>query len=71
MNSRTYLQRNGLESLMNYNGRIDTDINETLQNGDVISGIGLLNSHTLPQYEESNELNEINMSVDNGDVNGD
>ena len=56
---------------MNYNGRIDTDINETLQNGDVISGIGLLNSHTLPQYEESNEMNEINMSVDNGDVNGD
>ena len=49
MNSRNDLQHNGLEPLMNDNDRIDTDIIETLQNGDVSSLIGLLNSHTLPQ----------------------
>ena len=43
---------------------------KTLQNGDVSSVIGLLNSHTLPQYNESSQLNDMNMSVDNGDVNG-
>ena len=49
MNSHTDLQRNCLGSLMNDDYRIDTDINKTLHNGDLISGIGLLNSHTLPQ----------------------
>ena len=34
------------------------------------SGIGLLNSHTLPQYNESSKLNEMNISVYNCDVNG-
>ena len=34
---------------MNYNDRNDTDMNDNLQNGDVSSGIGLLNSHTHPQ----------------------
>ena len=37
---------------MNYNDRIDIDIGETIQNGDVRRGIGLLNSHTLPQDKE-------------------
>ena len=55
---------------MNDNTRNDTDMNDTLQNGDLSSGIGLLNIHTLPQYNESSDLNEMNMSVDNGDVNG-
>ena len=32
--------------------------------------IFLLNLHTLPQDNESNNLNEINMSVENGDDNG-
>ena len=44
MNSHTDLQQNGLEPLMNDNDIIDTDINETLQNSDLSSGIGLLNS---------------------------
>ena len=70
MKIHTDLQHNGFESLINYNDRIDTDMNKTLQNGDVSSVIGLLNSHTLPQYNESSQLNDMNMSVDNGDVNG-
>ena len=41
MNSHTDLQNHYLESLLKDNDRIDTDTNETLQNGDVISGIGL------------------------------
>ena len=37
---------------MNNNDRIDPDMNETLESGDVRSGIGLLNSHTTPQSNE-------------------
>ena len=55
---------------MNDNYRIDTYMNETLQNGYVISEIGLLNSHTPPQTKKSSILNKINTSVENGDVNG-
>ena len=44
-------------------------MNETLKNGCVSTGIGLINSHTLPQDKESSKLNEINTSVDNSDVN--
>ena len=50
---------------------IDTDINETLHEGDVSSGIGLLNSHTLPQANKSSKANEMNMSVYNGNDNVD
>ena len=71
MNTHTYLQLNDLESLMKDNYRIDSYTNDTLQNGDTSSGIGLLNSHTLHQADEQSKVNEINMSVDNGDVNGD
>ena len=46
-------------------------MNENLHNGYVISGIGLLNKHNPPQDSESSKLNEINISVDNGDVNYD
>ena len=35
------------------------------------SGIGILKNHTTPQYNESNNLNEMNISVDNGDANCD
>ena len=56
---------------MNNNDSNDTYMNETLQNGYVSSGIGLLNSHTLPQDNESSNLNDMNMSVDNGDANVD
>ena len=48
MNSHTDLQQNCLESLMNDNDRIDTNMNETLQNGDVISGNVLINIHNHP-----------------------
>ena len=34
---------------MNYNDRNDSDMNDILENGDASTGIGLLNSHTLPQ----------------------
>ena len=68
MNSHTDLQRNYLESLMKDDNRVDTDMNDNLHNGDVSSIIGLLNSHTLPQANKSSKLNEINMSVGNGDV---
>ena len=43
MNIHTDLQQNILESLIHDNYRIDKDINETIYNGDSISGIGLLN----------------------------
>ena len=46
-------------------------MNETLQNGDVGSGIGLLNSHTIPQHKKSSKLNKINISVINSDINAD
>ena len=48
MNCHTDLQNIRLESLMNDNDRIDKNINETLQNRDVTTGIGLLNRHTTP-----------------------
>ena len=46
------------------------DMNANLQNGDGRSGIGLLKIHTLPPYNESSNLNETNMGIENGDVNG-
>ena len=70
MNNHTYLYHNGFELFMNDSNSIDTDINDTLQNGHMSSWIGLLNSHTLLQDNESSKPNEKNMSVDNGYVNG-
>ena len=55
---------------MNDNYRIDTDMNENLQNGYVSSGIGLLNSHNIPQDNKSSKPNDMNSSVYNGVVNG-
>ena len=52
MNSHTDLQHNGFESSVNNNDRIDTDMNDTLQNGYVISVIGLINNHTLSHDNE-------------------
>ena len=51
---------------MTDNDRIDTDMNKTLHNGDVSNGIGLLNRHNLPQDNESSDLNDMDMSVENG-----
>ena len=41
---------------MNDDDMIDTDMNDTLHNGYVSSAIGLINSHTLPQDNESSKL---------------
>ena len=49
MNRHTYSRQNGFEYLMNVNNSNDTYMNDTVQNGDVSSGIGLINIHTLPQ----------------------
>ena len=56
---------------MNDNDSIDTYMNETLHTGYVSSIIGLLNSHIIPQDNSSSKLNAMNISVDNGDINGD
>ena len=42
---------------MNDNDSINKDMNNTLPNRDVSSGIGLLKIHTLPQGNESSKLN--------------
>ena len=55
---------------MNYIDRYDTDMHTNLQNGDMSSGIGLLNIHILPQYDESSNLDEMEMGVENVNVNG-
>ena len=56
---------------MNGHYRNDIDMNETLHNVDVTSVIFLLNSHTLPQDNDSSNLNEMNISGETLDVNGD
>ena len=55
---------------MNDGDITETDIHETLQNGDACSEIGLLNCHTVPQDNKSSKLDDMNMCVKNGDVNG-
>ena len=55
---------------MNYNDRDDMDMNGNLQNGGMSRGIGRINNHTLPQYNESSNLNEMNWGVENGDISG-
>ena len=52
MNSHNDLKSDNSESLIKENDRIDTNMNETLHNGDVRSRIGLLNIHTLLQDNE-------------------
>ena len=47
MNNHTNSQQNGLKSLNNDNDSNGIDINDTLQNLYVSSGIGLLNRQTL------------------------
>ena len=71
MNSHTNLQKNDLESFMKDNDCIGTDMNETFHNGYMSSGIGLLNSHNTPQDNEWSKPIEMNISFDNGDINGD
>ena len=70
MNSHTVYQLNGLKSSMNYNDRYDMEMNYNLQNGDVSSGIGLTNRHTLPQCNKSIRLNEMNWGSKNSYFSG-
>ena len=55
---------------MNYNYRDGMYMNANLQNVDASCGSCLLNSHNLSQYKKSRNLNDVNMGVENGDVNG-
>ena len=56
---------------MNDIDRNYTDMNDTLQNGDVIIIIGFLNNHTLSQDIQPRNLNDMDISVDKGCFNGD
>ena len=70
MNIHTVYQYNFLKSLINYNNRDDMDMNANLYNEYMSSGTDLLKRYTLPQYNKSSNLNDMNMGVENGDVNG-
>ena len=70
MDNQTVYWHNGEKQLLHYNDMDDMDMNANLNNGDVSSGIGLPNRHTLLQYNEPSNLNDMNMGVENGDVNG-
>ena len=41
-----------------------------LKNGDVSRVIGLINNHTLSQFNEPSYFNEMDWDVENGDVSG-
>ena len=56
---------------MKDNDRINTDMNETLQNTDASSEMFLLNIHTISQSNKSSKPNETNTSVYNFHFNGD
>ena len=56
---------------MNDIDRNYTDMNDTLQNGDVIIIIVFLNNHTLSQDIQPRNLNDMDISVDKGCFNGD
>ena len=45
-------------------------MNANLYNEYMSSGTDLLKRYTLPQYNKSSNLNDMNMGVENGDVNG-
>ena len=45
-------------------------MNYNLQNGEVSSGIGLINIQTISQLIESTKLNDMNWGVENCDVSG-
>ena len=70
MNIHTVYQYNGFKSLMNYNDRYDMEMNYNLHNVDVSSGIGLINSNTPPQFNESSNQDEMNWGVKNYNVSG-
>ena len=69
MNSHTGLQQDGLKALMNYNDNNNIDMSANLQNGDFSIVIGLLKRQTLPKNRESSNLNAMNVSPQNFDVN--
>ena len=63
MNNHTVYQHNDLKVLMKYNDSNDMEMNLNLPKGGVGSVIGLINSHNLPQFNESSNLEYINWGV--------
>ena len=47
------------------------DMNDNLQNLYVSSVISLIYRHTLPEYKDWSNLNDMNMGIENSNVNGD
>ena len=70
MNIYISYQLNGLKSFIEYNHMHDMEMNDNIQNGDVSSGIGLTNRHTLPQCNKSIRLNEMNWGSKNSYFSG-
>ena len=68
MKSYTLYQQNGLKPFINWNKSDDIEINANLKNGDMNGVIGLIKSHTLPQFNEPSYFNEIYQDVENGDM---
>ena len=56
MNIHTLYQHNGLRQWINSNGRDDIEVNADLKNGNIISGIGLINRHSHPQFNNKISL---------------
>ena len=48
---------------MNYNNMDEMDMDVNLHNGDMSSGIGLSNIHTLIQFNKSSNLDNINIGA--------
>ena len=61
--SHTLYQQNDLKPLINSNNSDDIEMNVDLKNGCVSRGIGLLNSHTLYQFNESSYFSELEWDV--------
>ena len=55
----TLNQHNGLKPLISLNNSDNIEMNEDLKNGDVIPRIGLINSHTLSQFNKSSYFNDM------------
>ena len=51
--SHNIYQQNGLKPFIDLNNRDNIEMNYELNNGDVSRGIGLINIHTLYQFNES------------------
>ena len=69
-NIHTLYQQSGLISLINSNSSEGIEMNDELMNGDMSSGTGLINTHTLSKFNESSYFNDMYCNVENGNVSG-